>query len=113
MISTIFIGISFCFFSAAVGGITWNQYPELALSFITAAIIGNISVFAPAGIGVRESVLMILLPKSLSPWIILIIVFGGRIWATVVQLTAIGIAAIMNAQLFKRRNAYEDTVSSQ
>jgi uncharacterized membrane protein YbhN (UPF0104 family) len=113
MVSAIFLGVSFCFFSAAVGGITWGQYPEVALSFVTAAIIGNISVFAPGGIGVRESVLMILLPKSISPGILLVMVFGGRIWATVVQLAAIGIAALINTKLFTGRQPYEDPVSDQ
>jgi len=98
-ISCFFLGLSYAFFSMSLINIDINVFFRILFCFISASIIGDIAIFAPSGIGVREGALMILLSKDILPANLLIIVFGGRLWGTMLQLLSVGFAALLNLLL--------------
>lgn len=63
------------------------RYLPLAVGvFALAGIIGMISVFAPAGIGVREGVLVAVLQVTMPLELAILVALVARVWATVVDV---------------------------
>ena len=61
-------GLAFVLVVASLGDIGWDDVPLLVGGFVLAAVVGIVAVFAPAGLGVREVVLVgFLSPVVASP----------------------------------------------
>ncbi len=64
------------------------EYGTLTISFAAAYIVGYLAIFAPAGIGVRESILAALLTPHLGLEASVLLAAAQRIWITAVELLA-------------------------
>ena len=86
-------GLGFFASGASYFFLTKSLHPELPyehLFFIVGAFnlagaIGIVSVFAPSGIGVRESVQLLLLPLVISAELALIVTVAARLWSLLVD----------------------------
>lgn len=72
----------------------------LAAAFSAAYLLGYLALFAPAGIGVREGVLIALVRPVLGTSAVGIAVLA-RVWITVVELVPAGMVALW--EIFRRR----------
>lgn len=72
----------------------------LAAAFSAAYLLGYLALFAPAGIGVREGVLIALLRPVLGTSAVGIAVLA-RVWITVVELVPAGVVALW--EIFRKR----------
>ena len=85
-------GIAFYFLINSVTFITPSKIPIITGSFAIASTIGVIALFAPAGLGVREGILALLLnnffPISLAIFLSLL----SRLWVTIGGLVMAGIS---------------------
>jgi hypothetical protein len=73
-------GIGFYLFAISLTPLTWNFYPIAVGSFAVSWVLGILSVFTPAGLGVREGVLIAILQKWLDPSLALGVSIGSRLW---------------------------------
>ena len=66
------------------------RYLPLAVGlFGLAAVVGMASVFAPAGIGVREGILVAVLQTTMPVEVAILVSLIARVWATVIDLLLI------------------------
>ncbi|MCH8949465.1 MAG: flippase-like domain-containing protein [Chloroflexi bacterium] len=66
------------------------RYLPLAVGlFGLAAVVGLVSVFAPAGIGVREGILVVVLQTTMPVELAILVSLVARVWATVIDLLLI------------------------
>ena len=72
--------------------IGWNYFFIITAVYYVAALIGVAAIFAPAGIGVREGIVFLILPALISKPVV--------IFATVLTRIIITIAEIFLASLF-------------
>lgn len=63
-----------------------GAYYEVSASFCGAWVLGALSFFTPAGIGVREGALVYLMGQFLLPSLAVIISIAARLWITMVEL---------------------------
>lgn len=54
-------GLGFAFFLRGVAPLPWSDVPQLALAYVGAWLVGQVAIFVPTGIGVREGALGLLL----------------------------------------------------
>jgi len=73
-------GIGFYLFTISFTPLKWNFYPIAVGSFAVSWVLGILSVFTPAGLGVREGVLIAILQKWLDPALALGVSIGSRLW---------------------------------
>ena len=59
-------GLGFVLFVRGVGPLSWAEAPQLALAYVAAWLVGQVAVFVPTGIGVREGALGLILGGSYS-----------------------------------------------
>jgi hypothetical protein len=95
-IGTLYL-LSFCVSSAgfylliiSLTSYSPGHLPLAAGAFTLASVLGVISVFAPAGIGVREGVLVAVLQTSMPVELAVVISLAARVWATVIDLLLVG-----------------------
>ena len=72
-------GLGFVFFLRGVGPLSWSQAPQLALAYVGAWLFGQVAVFVPTGIGVREGALGLLLGNSFPFVAITTLALGFRL----------------------------------
>lgn len=80
------LGVGFFFMTNAIYSVSIGFLPYFAGSFSLAAIIGVLSLFAPAGIGVREGVLFSLIKFVIPVGIASVVVLIARLWMTAGEL---------------------------
>lgn len=85
-------GAAFVCFVAALHPLPVNAWIPVGASISMSFLIGFIAVFVPGGIGVRESVLYLLLLPFLPPAACLLISIGSRLWIMVGEAIAVGVA---------------------
>lgn len=90
-----FIGLSFFLFFSSIHHVPIEQFPLLAGIFVFSWIAGNLAFLAPAGIGVREGVMIYLLGKFYPSEVALVSTIGARMWITGVEMTGIGIGLLL------------------
>lgn len=59
---------------------------EIGPAFAAAYVVGYLAVFAPAGAGIREGFLVLLLQPSMSAEAALVVALAARVWTTTVEL---------------------------
>lgn len=63
---------------------------EVAPAFAAAYVVGYVAVFAPAGLGVREGILTLLLAPVMGQGAAVALSVVARVWATVVEVVPAG-----------------------
>jgi len=90
----IIFGIAFYFFINALYPIAVSSIPAITGMFSFSWSIGFLSFFAPAGIGVREGILTILLSICIPMEVAALVSISSRLWMTAVDLLSAGIGAL-------------------
>jgi hypothetical protein len=72
---------------------------RLASAFNLAGAVGILSIFAPSGLGVRESVQLLLLPLVMPAEVGLVVTIAARLWSIAVDvafyaITRVGTGAV-------------------
>jgi hypothetical protein len=80
-------GLAFTVFAASITSLELADVPTLVGAHPLAILLGLVSVFAPAGIGVREGVLLAVLSQRFPPEIAIAVSLGARLWFTVAELS--------------------------
>jgi uncharacterized membrane protein YbhN (UPF0104 family) len=87
-------------------GLLWRSFPELppvawALaigSFAGAYFLGYAAIFAPAGVGVREGALALLLAPAMGPTAAAVLAIVARIWMTLAELIPVAFTGARKLQ---------------
>ena len=85
-------GIAFYFLINSVTFITPSKIPIITGSFAISNTIGIMALFAPAGLGVREGILSLLLSNFFPLSLAILLSFLCRIWISVGELVMAGIS---------------------
>ena len=85
----------------------WRTFMQIGPAFAAAYVAGYIAIFAPAGAGIREGFLVLLLQPSMSAEAALVVALAARVWTTVVEL----LPAALFAATLTRSPDTESTVS--
>ena len=85
-------GIAFYFLINSVTFITPSKIPIITGSFAISSTIGVMALFAPAGLGVREGILSLLLSNFFPLSLAILLSFLCRIWVSVGELLMAGIS---------------------
>jgi len=102
----LFWSIGFVFFTQSVDHVNWIDVPLVISLFSGAWALGVFAVFAPAGLGVRDSILAYGLSKFLAfnPSIVVVLVVGSRLMTTLVEVVCLGIALAIPSGLAHTQN---------
>ncbi len=84
-------GLGFWALVAAFAPVGVEEAPALAGTLALAGTAGLVAVFAPAGVGVREGVLMALLPQMIGTEAAIVVGLGSRLWFTAAELACAGL----------------------
>jgi len=88
-------GIAFYVFATAFVPLDLRAAPDFIALFALATILGFVSLFAPAGLGVRDAALAVLLSAYVPAPVALAISLAVRVAVTVVDLASIGAALLL------------------
>lgn len=80
------LGFAFYFFIQAFYPTPFSTAPIIIGALAAAVILGMLSIFAPAGLGVRESVLIVLLVAVLPKEHAIIIALCSRLWFSLCEI---------------------------
>tara|TARA_B100001123_G_scaffold316960_1_gene355034 strand:- start:24674 stop:25606 length:933 start_codon:yes stop_codon:yes gene_type:complete len=64
----------------------WRTFIEIGPAFAAACVIGYLAIFAPAGAGIREGFLVVLLQHAMSAEIALVLAVVSRLWTTAIEM---------------------------
>ena len=87
-------GLGFAALVRAFTPLPAGAVPWLIASFAAAYVLGYLSMLTPSGLGVREGVLVLLLEPLLPAPLPVVIALAARIWMTVGELGAAGVAGL-------------------
>ncbi len=87
-------GLGFAALVRAFTPLTPGAVPWLIAAFAAAYVLGYLSLLTPSGLGVREGVLVLLLQPLLPAPLPVVIALAARIWMTLGELGAAGVAAL-------------------
>ena len=76
----------------------WKAFMQVGPAFALAYVAGYAAVFAPAGAGIREGFLVLLLRPVMGEEEALVFALIARVWATVVELLPAAIFAFVHAR---------------
>ena len=104
LVRWIAVGVGFFFLAKAVYPLGFSQMPFVASALVLAWIVGFLAVFAPGGLGVRESVLVLLLEQVMPVGPAVVLTALGRLWwmAGEVGLLVISTAAVTLSRRSRR-----------
>ena len=84
------VGVSFYLLVISITPYPLRYLPLAAGTFALAGVVGLVSVVTPAGIGVREGVIVAVLQITMPLELAILISLVARVWATVVDLLIVG-----------------------
>jgi hypothetical protein len=84
-------GLGFCLVVMSVERVALSAWPGLIALFTFAQIAGIMALFAPAGIGVREGVLLVGLGPIVGPGPAIVVTGVTRLWQTALELLMAGV----------------------
>jgi hypothetical protein len=84
-------GLAFFLFVGAFRPLDASQYLFTTAAFLAAGWIGILSLFAPAGLGVRDGVLLVALRVIIPDAEAAVIVLAARLWTTAGELIAVAV----------------------
>ncbi len=76
----------------------WKTFLQIGPAFAAAYVAGYLAVFAPAGAGIREGFLVVLLQPTMSGEAALVVALVARVWTTAVELAPAAIFAAMHTR---------------
>ena len=79
----------------------WRTFLEIGPTFAAACVIGYLAVFTPAGVGIRESVLVVLLQYTMSVEIALALAVISRFWTTAIEMILATLCGVKYIQFKK------------
>ena len=88
------LGVGFFLFASALYPMELPYLFYLAGSFALASTIGILALFTPAGLGVREAVLVVALSAVMPQGIAIVVTLASRLWMTLGELAAVGAVAL-------------------
>jgi uncharacterized membrane protein YbhN (UPF0104 family) len=95
-------GLSWALMGAGFAALLLAIHPVPALplagaagAFVFSWVAGLVVFLAPAGLGVREGVLLLTLTPVVPGDVALLVVAGARVWTTAVELMAAGVALVV------------------
>jgi len=83
----------------------WKTFMQVGPAFAAAYVAGYLAVFAPAGAGIREGVLVVLLQPTMSNEAALVLALVARLWTIAVELVPAAVFALMHARSSSREQA--------
>jgi hypothetical protein len=86
----------------------WQTFLQVGPAFAAAYVAGYIAVFAPAGAGIREGVLVVLLQPIMAREAALVLAVIARLWTTALEL----IPAALLAAGWRRSRETQETAES-
>jgi hypothetical protein len=96
------LGVAFYLFVNSFTPIPISNVFFITGSFAFASIVSFISLFAPAGIGVREGILVIFLSRIMPESIAVILSIASRLWVVATEIAAVlivkGIEGVLNSE---------------
>jgi len=92
-VTWLIFGVAFFYFVRAFYPVPVSVFLFLTGLYQLAALVGIFSLFAPAGIGVREGILLIGLKHVLPDTVSVLIAITGRLWYTAGELLFVGSVA--------------------
>lgn len=78
-------------------------------SYALACIIGIISLFAPSGIGVRESIMVLTLKNIIPEPVTVVITIVARLWATVGEISIVFLTYLYSLIFMKKKDVKKTT----
>jgi uncharacterized membrane protein YbhN (UPF0104 family) len=88
-------GTSFFFVGSWFTPLSLADYPVVVSWFVISYLAGLAAVFVPAGLGVREAVLLIGLGSVMSGGQAAVVVVAARLWLTLLELVCVGLASLV------------------
>lgn len=88
-------GTSFFFAARCFTPLPLSAYPTIVFWFVASYVAGFVSSIAPAGLGVREGLLVVGLSTILPEAQAAALAIAGRLWLTAVELACIGGACLI------------------
>ena len=76
----------------------WTTFMQVGPPFAAAYVAGYVAVFAPAGAGIREGFLVLLLQPTMSDEAALVVALTARIWTTAVELVPAALLAAIHTR---------------
>ncbi len=84
--------IGFALLLVALHPVSRTELPGAGAAFVLAWAAGTIVFVAPAGLGVREALLLVYLDGLVPREVALVVVVASRAWTTAVELAGVGVA---------------------
>ena len=100
-VPALFTGASFFFLIRALYCVEWHHFLVVAGVYYGAVLIGMAALFAPAGIGVREGVIYLILPVIIPKPVVIAAAVGMRLIDTCTE-ASLGGAFWLLFKIFKR-----------
>ena len=88
------LGAGFFLLANSVVHVDWRYLGYMTGAFSFAAIVGVLSVFAPAGLGVREGVLLAMIHDIMGAGLATIVVLSARLWMTLGEVGGAAVAIL-------------------
>jgi glycosyltransferase 2 family protein len=103
------LGTSFFFAARLFTPLPASTYPTVLFWFVASYVAGFLSSFAPAGLGVREGLLVVGLSRILPEGQAGALAIAGRLWLTAIELACIGGACLIPFPVDGEGSAPEST----
>jgi len=91
----VFLGLALFFCARGVQELSWSQAAGVCGAFALSQAVGLVFVIAPAGLGVRESVLGLQLAAVMPAGVAEAVAIGARVWFTLVELASFGVVLLL------------------
>jgi hypothetical protein len=88
-------GFGFWLLVRSMNPVSISYFPHALAAMGNAWLVGVAVLLAPAGLGVREGVLLLLLKGWLPLGVATVVALGARVWSTLGELLALGIAYML------------------
>jgi hypothetical protein len=88
------MGLSFAMLVRALTPIAWRDAPYLVAAWATAYVVGYLSLLTPAGLGVREGVMAVLLFPLMPLPVAAVIAIMARLWMVVGEALGAGVSLV-------------------
>ncbi len=90
LIYWLFVGIAFFLFFNSIHTFAFNDILNITGDVVFSSLAGFLAIFAPAGLGVREGVMALLLSHYVPMPVAIMLSLAHRIWVTISELSLIG-----------------------
>lgn len=98
----VMMGLSFAALVRALTPIDWPAVPYLVATWAAAYVIGYLTLLTPAGLGVREGALALLLFAIMPQGVAAVIAIVARLWMVAGEVLGAGAALIVRGQAWRR-----------